>query len=119
MAINFDLNNSASITLEDSNGTLPLTPRDEYRLTGSMPNGLPNDDPNCRFGTQPHKIMYLPPPVCVNGQLLFLSDGPKGFNTTLPTVSPISITDPSQSLSLPPLGLGFFVLNEAAAKACM
>ena len=120
MAINFDLNNSASITLEDSNGTsLPLTPRDEYRLTGSMPDGLPNDDTNCRFGTQPHKIMYLPPPVCVNGQLLFLSDGPKGFNTTLPIVSPISITDPTQALSLPPLGLGFFVLNAAAAKACM
>jgi hypothetical protein len=121
MIVNFDWNVSATITLEDiSTGLdISLTPRDEYRLTGSMPDGLPNDDPNCLFGPQPHKLMYLPPPVCVNGELLYLSDGPKGFNTTMPTVSPITITDPSQSLQLPPLGLGFFVLPNAKSNACM
>lgn len=121
MIVNFDMNNSATINLEDSTGTeISLTPRDEYRLTGSMPEGFPNDDPSCIFvGPQPHKLMYLPPPVCVNGQLLYLSDGPRGFNTSMPTVTPVIVTDPTQPLQIPPLGLGYFVLPKAEAKACM
>lgn len=121
MAVNFDWNKTATITLEDAAGAaVPMTPRDEYRLTGAMPAGLPGDDSAaCAFGPQPRHLMYLPPAVCVNGQLLYLADGPRGYNTTMPIVSPVTVTDASQPLQLLPLALGFFVLPTAAAPACM
>jgi len=120
LAINFSLNETATVALEDAatGAAVPLTPRDEYRLSGRMPDGLPGDDSACAFGPQPRHLMYLPPAVCVNGQLLYLADGPRGFNTTMPTVAPLTITDPTRLLQLQPLGLGFFVLPAAAAPAC-
>lgn len=122
IAINFDWNNSATINLTDADtgAEVPLTPRDEYILTsGGMPPGLPGADPACAFGSQPRPLPYLPPAVCVNGQLMFLADGPAGFNTTLPAVQPVTVTDPTAQLVLPPLGIGFFVLPQAGAAACM
>lgn len=118
LAINLDLQKQALLNLTDVNGQpLSSVPRDEYRLSGRMPAPLPGNDTACAFGPQPHKLPYLPEPTCLNGALLYLSDGPACINCTLPQLQPatVSVAGP---IVLPPASVAVFVLPDAAAAAC-
>jgi hypothetical protein len=122
MAINLNTTETAQLSLTG----IASAPRDEYWLSGGMPSPLPNNDTNCAFGPQQHKLPYLPSAVCLNnqipgfnGQLLYLGDGPLGSNTTLPQLQPHTVTDTTQTLTLAPLSLGFFVFPSANLPACL
>jgi hypothetical protein len=120
LAINLDNATSATVDLADavSGSAIPLFPRDEYRFSGPLPAPLPGSDSSCFFapGYGP-KLPYLPSPLCLNGKLLYLSDGPNGPNTTLPFLHPISVNE-NTPVVMPPLSVAMFVLKGSNAPAC-
>jgi heparanase len=121
--VNFDNTTSYSLTLAaGGGGGVALAPRDEYVFSGSMPAGMPGNDTNCVWGSDGgggrKPPPYLPSPICLNGALLFMADGPLGPNSTMPQLVPHSVTDPSAPLVIAPVSYGFVVLPEANVPAC-
>lgn len=122
------------------NISLPIIPRDEYVFSGAMPVNFPGNDTHCVWSNPPvdgtkidENYTYLPSPICLAKQLLYLytntSVSPEMNNTfsNLPYVR-ITATNGSSSsnsstsstfLTLPPLSYGFMVLLDAQASACM
>lgn len=120
LLVNLDNVTGVELSMVDSGaGGAPvqLTPRDEYVFTGQLPPPLPNDT-SCFFGPQSHKLPYLPAAVCLNGQLLYLADGPDGLNSSVPALVPATVTGAGQPLRLDPLSVAFVVLPDAQAPAC-
>ena len=121
LAINLDNTTSATVELTDSTngGLISASPRDEYRFTGPLPPPLPGSDTNCFFspGYGP-KLPYMPSPICLNGELLYLIDGPAGPNSTLPSLQPNRVADGSP-IVMPPLSVAMFILTESNASACI
>ena len=121
LAVNLDNATAAGVQLVDAatGAAVPLTPRDEYRLTGPMPAPLPGNDTACFFapGFGP-PMPYFPSPICLNGKLLYLGDGAAGPNTTLPALAPRAVAG-DEPLILPPLSIALFVLPDAAVQACV
>jgi hypothetical protein len=136
IVVNLSNDTSAQLQLANSSAPggggsapFPAAPRDEYWFSGAMPAGMPGNDTHCVWGPQDdwvgdgegglRKLPYLPSPLCLNGQLLYLGNGPEGANTSLPELVPSSVTDPGQSIVVPPVTYGFVVLPSAGAAACM
>lgn len=120
IAFNLDNTTSTELALSDarSGAALPLSPRDEYRLSGPLPPPLPGSDTSCFFAPGYGPILpYLPSAICLNGELLYLRDGPAGPNSTLPFLNATVVTDGTPIL-LQPLSAAMFVLTGVNAAAC-
>ena len=87
------------ITLDLSSDSVALIPRDEYHLT------VPED-------SQKTGLQSLS--VALNNKTLTL-----GKDASLPSLTPVHVTNLSQKMVLQPLSVGFIVLKAAKVPACI